>query len=186
VVNQRGEAGQEASARYLAVGTVRRPHGVRGELSIAIDTDRPKSAFRVGRVLTVGDARGRPLDRQLTVERSRPFKDGLLVKFREVETLNAVAEALRGATLLIPESESSPLGQGEVFYHQLVGLRVVVGGEAVGTVREVLELPGAVTLAVQRPGAKELLVPFVRDWIRRLDVAEQTLEIEPPEGLLDL
>jgi 16S rRNA processing protein RimM len=180
------EHGPPREPRYLVVGTVRRPHGVRGELSISLETDRPAEVFRAGRELHLGDRRGRPTTEVLTVEKTRPFKDGLLVTFRELTTLDERAEALRGRTLLIPEAEAVPLGEGEVFHYQLVGLRVLSAGAEVGTIREVLELPGAVTLAVQRPGRKELLVPFVREWIRRLDVAAGVLEIEPPEGLLEL
>jgi 16S rRNA processing protein RimM len=174
------------SPRFLVVGTVRRPHGVRGEVSVAVDTDRPKSIFRAGRVLTVGDTKGRAGTMRLTLERSRPFKDGLLLKFSEFDSLNPQLEALRGATLLMPEAEVPPLGEGEVYYHQLVGLRVMVGADVVGTVAELMELPGAETLLVKRAGKRDLMIPFISEWIRRLDVAEGVIEIDPPEGLLEL
>lgn len=178
--------GPSGATRFLVVGTVRRPHGIRGEVSVSVDTDRPSTVYRAGRVLHVGDAEGRPGAQRLTLEKVRPFKGGMLVKFREIETLDAQVESLRGATLLLPAEEAPPLAEGEVYYHQLVGVRVLAGGREVGSIRAVLELPGSITLAVTRPGARELLIPFVREWIRRLDVAAGELELDPPEGLLEL
>jgi len=168
------------------VATIRRPHGVRGELSLALETDRPRAVFRPGRVLQLGDARGRPLGRALTVSRARPIKDGMLLQAAELAALTPEVEALRGHTLLIPVSEAAPPAENEVFYHELVGSEVWVRGERIGTVREVLEAGGGEMLAVHRPGAGELLVPFVKEMVRRFDAERRVVEIEPPEGLLDL
>jgi 16S rRNA processing protein RimM len=172
--------------RFLVVGTVRKPHGIRGELSVAVETDQAGAVFRAGRVLTLGDARGRPTEEVLTVERARPFKDGMLLKVREYTSRTPALDALRGRSLLIPESEAAPLAEDEVFYHQLVGLRVLANGAEVGKVKEVLELPAGEMLVVRRPGADELLLPFVQSLIRRVDLAEGVLEVEPLPGLLEL
>jgi 16S rRNA processing protein RimM len=122
----------------------------------------------------------------LTVERARPFKGGMLVKVREHGHRTPEVEELRGRTLLIPRAEAAPLDEGEVFQHDLVGLRVESGGEVVGRVREVYDAPSGLMLGVERPGRKELLVPFVKAMVRRLDVAAGVLELEALPGLLDL
>ena len=173
---------------YLVVGTVRKPHGIRGELAVQVDTDRPGTVFRAGRVLLVGDAAGRPDGRSLTVERTRPFKEGLLVKVREHTGLNEAVEALRGAALLIPRDQAAPLDDDEVFYHAVVGMRVdTSAGETVGTVSELYETPGGgFLLGVRPPRGKEILIPFVREMVRRLDREARVVEIEAPPGLLEL
>jgi 16S rRNA processing protein RimM len=173
------------SGELLAVATVRKPHGVRGELQLALDTDRPGAVFRKGRVLQLGDAAGRSLNRALTVELARPFKDGLLVRLAEVADRDA-AELLRGRTLLIPAEEAAPASGDEVPYHLLVGSDVLVGGERIGTVRGVLEAGGGELLAVRRPNKPEVLVPWVREMVRRVDLERREVEIDPPEGLLEL
>lgn len=172
--------------RFLLVGTVRKPHGIRGELFVGAETDRPDVVFRAGRVLTLGDAHGRPTGETLTIERARPFKGGVLLKLEGHSGRDEVIEALRGRPLLIPETEAAALQEDEVFFHDLVGLRVVADGEPVGTVREVLELPASEMLVVRRPDGREAMVPFVRELVRRVDVAAGVLEIAPPEGLLEL
>lgn len=171
--------------RLLVVAVVRKPHGVRGELHLAVETDRPNAVFRKGRVLRLGDPSGRPDGRTVTVEQARPMKDGLLVRLAEHESRETV-EALRGRTMLIAAEEAAPAGADEVPYHQLVGCSVLVAGETVGTVTEVLEVGGGEMLAVRRPKGKELLIPFARDLVRRVDLDRREVEVDPPEGLLDL
>jgi 16S rRNA processing protein RimM len=171
---------------FLAVGTVQKPHGIRGELFVKVETDRPDAVFTVGRVLLLGDAGGKPAGGSLTVERARPFKGGFLLKVVGLASRTAEVEALRGASLLIPAADAAPLEEGEVFFHQLVGMKVVAGDEEVGTVRDVYEAPSGHLLSVARPGKKELMLPFVREMVRRVDVDARELEIDPPAGLLDL
>lgn len=173
-------------AGYLIVGAVQKPHGIKGELFVRLETDRPEEVFRPERALRLGDADGRPTDAVLTVERARPFKGGVLVKPREHATRDADLEALRGRTLLIPREEAPPLDEDEVFVHQLMGLRVEAGGESVGVVREVFEGPAGHLLEVRRPGGGDTLIPFIREIIVRVDPARGVLEIRPPDGLLEL
>ena len=59
-------------AGYLSVATVRRPHGIRGEIVVALETDRPRAVFRPGRELRLGDASGRPVGGSVTVEHPEP------------------------------------------------------------------------------------------------------------------
>lgn len=175
-----------SAGEFLAVGTVRRPHGVRGELLIALETDRPTAVYAAGRLLHLGDPTGRPTGRTLTVERARPFQDGLLLKLVELQGRTPEVEAMRGHSLLIPAAEAAPAAPDEVHYRDLLGMAVVAGGERVGTVRDVMETAGGELLVVQRQGRRELLVPFVREMVREIDREARTLTIEPPEGLLEL
>lgn len=179
-------AERASGARYLSVGVVRKPHGIRGELLIGVETDRPESVFRPGRELHLGSAAGVPTGKRLTIGRVRPFKDGYLVVAKEFPSRNAEMEALRGHTLLIPEAEAAPPAEDEVFYHELAGMRVVVGEAAVGTVREVMETPGGDLLVVKREEGKDLLVPLVREMVAGIDREARVVTIDPPEGLLDL
>jgi 16S rRNA processing protein RimM len=172
---------------YLIVGRIRKPHGVKGELVVGLESDHPERVFTPGRVLLLGDDDARPGTGALTVERARPFKDdGMLLRTRELTTLDAGLELLRGRTLLIPEEEAAPLEDDEIFYHQLIGLMVVVEGKEIGRVRNVFETSAADLLQVIRPGGRELMIPFSGEFVVRWDVEAGVLEMDPPEGLLEL
>jgi 16S rRNA processing protein RimM len=180
-----------AEGDFLIVGAVQKPHGIKGELYVRLETDHPEDVFAAGRVVRVGDAEGRPLERSLTIERARPFKGGLLVKAAEIGPRDphgreSEVDALRGLTLLIPRGEARPLDEDEVFLHQLVGLRVTADEGEVGKVRELYDAPSGLLLVVERKGKGELLIPFVKAMVRRIDVEAGTLELEAPPGLLEL
>lgn len=180
---ERGVGGRDPE--YLVVGTVRKPHGVKGELQVTLDTDRPKQVFRTGRTLALGDRSGRPNGRSVVVQHTRPFKDGLLVQLEGCGDRDA-ADALRETTFLIPVDSAAPAAADEVPYHLLIGSVVIVGEDRVGTVREILEIGGGQLLVIQRPRGKELLVPFVKEMVRSVDRERREVVIEPPEGLLEL
>ena len=170
---------------YLVVATIRKPHGVRGELSLALETDRPNAVFRKGRQLIVGDQRGRPVGSTLTVERVRTIPGGLLLKASEFTGRTAELEALRGRSLLIATTDAAPAGADESHYRDLLGVEVFVGETSLGVVRAITETAAGELLVIPRPGG-ELLIPFVREWIREEDAERKRLVIEPPEGLLEL
>jgi 16S rRNA processing protein RimM len=171
---------------WLTVATVRRPHGVRGELHLALETDRPDAVFRKGRTLELGDAKGKPVGRRFTISRVRPFKDGILLTVEELTSRDSEVEGLRGMSFLIPVTEAAPPAEGEVFYRDLLGCEVVVAGERIGRVKELLPTRGSELLVIGRRGARDLLVPFVAEMVKKIDVERRTVEIDPPEGLLDL
>jgi 16S rRNA processing protein RimM len=176
----------DAEVGYLSVATIRKPHGVRGELAIALETDRPRAVFRPGRVLELGDASGRPIGSRITVQKARPANDGMILKAAEFDGRTPELEGLRGRTLLILADQAAPADEGEVHYRDLVGLRVVSDAKEVGVVREVLETAAGEMLAVLRPDRPELLIPFVAAWIVSIDRESGMLRLALPQGLLEL
>lgn len=170
---------------FLRVGTIRKPHGIQGELFVALESDRPEAVFQPGRVLHLGDASGVG-EGTLTVVRARPFKGGILLRTEEHARRSEALEALRGAVLWVASDRVAPLEEGEYFYHQLIGLRVVDGGRERGRVVDILAAGGQDLLVVERPGQGELWVPFLRAWVARVDLAAGELELCAPAGLWEL
>ena len=173
---------------FLVVGHVRKPHGTRGELLVDSLTDHPGDVFVSGVVLRLGDGAGREPDADqppLRIEGVRPFQNGWLVAFDGVEDRNA-ADRLRGRYLMVERSRLPELAEGELFYHQLLGMQVFTAdGARVGEVSEVYERRPADLLEVRREQGGTVLLPFLAHWVRELDVEGRRLVIDPPEGLLD-
>lgn len=171
---------------YVIVGRVRKVHGLAGEIAVEPITDRPDVVFASGRRVFAGTPAGTigREPRELTVARTRPFKGGLLVTFDEVQTRDD-AEKLRGRFFLVPADELDPLAEGEVYVHELYGMRVELpSGEAVGEVVDVYELPQGLAVDVKRATGKgSVIIPY-RD-ATRVDREARMLVVEPPEGLLD-
>lgn len=173
---------------FLVVGHINKAHGIYGEVFVWPLTDHPEGTFAPGVVLRLaqGDAREPDPDAPpLRVASSRPYKGGVLVTFGGIESRND-ADALRGSYLVRAIAEVEPLEEGEVFYHQLLGIEVfTVEGTRLGTVREVYELSPSDLLEVRGEG-REYMIPFRQEVVVELDVAARRLVVDPPEGLLDL
>ena len=171
----------------LIVGHLNKAHGTKGELFVWPLTDDAEEVFRPGAEMLVGDGEGvgESAAERIRIERSRAFKRGFLLKLEGREDRTSV-EPLAGRYVGMPREALRPLEEGELFYHQLLGMRVeTTAGDAVGTVREVYELAPADMLEVAGTGRSHL-VPLVRDVVREVDVDGGRMVIEPPEGLLDL
>jgi 16S rRNA processing protein RimM len=168
---------------YLIVGRVRRAHGVRGEEVVQIMTEAPDAIFAPGARVVLGDTSGNlgKTAQELHVTQARPFKDGLLVHFREVPDRNA-ADLLRDRYLLVPEDEVDAPAEDEVFLHDLVGLVVEDRGTIVGTVTGYFESPAALLLEVDT-GRGTILVPYRLEFIVAVDLPAKRLVLEAPEGM---
>ena len=173
---------------YLVVGHLNKVHGTKGELFVWPLTDYPGSTFAPGVILYLGDEQGDQPDASrptLVMEAVRPFRRGFLIKVNGVTT-RTEAEHLVGRYIFRPTRELAALEEGELFYHQLLGMRVLTaGGEEVGKIVEVYELAPADLLAVRGPeGTRH--IPFLKSIIQEIDTDAGTMIIDPPEGLLDL
>jgi len=170
---------------YLAVARVRKPHGLKGEVVVWTLTDEPERLLEAGRQLVPVDEAGRAIDSPVVIERSRPYHRQWLVKFRDVED-RTVLESWRQRLFGVPREELTPPEDGEMYLHEVAGTTVLVGGEQVGVAREMIEIPGGLLLAVDLNDGREALVPFRRPIVRRVDRQAREIELDPPEGLLEL
>lgn len=175
------------SDEYYRVGRVRRAHGIRGELVVELLTDEPDVLFASGRRVFAGDRHGDLARdaRELRILRATPFKGGLIVAFEGIPDKTA-ADAWRDRYLLVPESEVSPPNDDELFIHELVGMRIVrTGGQDVGEVIEVFELPQGLVVDVRRPDGTTVMLPFDDHTVTDVDSDARIVTIDPIEGLLD-
>ena len=171
----------------LVVGRVLKAHGVTGEVVVEVRTDDPDARFAPGTALRAKGARDHGEGRGYVVEAVREHGSRLLVRLAGVAERDA-ANALRGSLLVIDSDDLPPIDDPDEYYdHQLEGLRVqTTSGQTVGTVAEVLHTGAGELLAVKRDDADEVLVPFVSAIVTSVSLDDHTVEIDPPDGLLDL
>lgn len=173
---------------YLVVGHLNKAHGTKGELFAWPLTDHPESSFASGVRFHLGDEEGRPVhvpETELAVLDARPFRRGYLVRFRGVDDREA-AERIMGRYLLRPLTDLEPPGEGEFFYHELLGLRAeTLDGRYLGDVQEVYELQPSHMAEVAGP-ERSFLLPLTRAVVSRIDREAGVMVVDPPAGLLDL
>ncbi len=174
-----------------AVGRIRRPHGVRGELAMEALTDEPEAIFASGRRVFQGTHEGALfLDprskqpRELIVKALRPVKDGWLITL-DVVADRTEAEKWNGRHLMVPVEELSAPDDGEVFAHELVGMQLLDADTdaPLGEVVEFYELPQGLLLEFKTASGLAS-VPFVEEFIDEVDREGRVIRVRLPEGLL--
>jgi 16S rRNA processing protein RimM len=175
----------------LTVGRVVKAHGISGEVIVEIRTDDPAARFAPGSTLRAKGSRDDGLERTYVVADAREHGGRLLVRLDGVADRDA-ADALRGSLFVIDSEDLPPIDEPDTYYdHQLEGLQVrTTAGQDVGVVVEVLHTAAGELLAVRRRAEHgsdvgDVLVPFVSAIVTSVSL-DEGVEIDPPEGLLDL
>lgn len=173
------QADNEVGPGFLVVAQVLSAHGVRGELKCRIVTDFPKQRFRRNaEVILRGATR--------TIESARVQGDQVLLKLAGLDDRTA-AETFRGAEVEVPSNAAVHLPRGQFYWHQVIGLRVenAITGAYYGRVTDILET-GANDVYIVRPdsGGRELLIPAIKDVVKRIDPDAGRILIELLPGML--
>jgi 16S rRNA processing protein RimM len=173
----------DAAAPPIVVGRVRKPHGLKGEVSIFPLTDDPEGVFVTGRSLFLLDLRGDVVG-EVAVTHSRVYHRECLVKFAG-HNERATVDDYRGRFLAVRREELPPLEEGEVYLQELVGYAVRdEADEALGLVSAVYDLPQGPTIEVQGP-EREFMLPFRGEYVKQTDRAGRRLVVSVPPGLMD-
>lgn len=195
----------------VLVARIGRPHGLKGEVTVQVHTDRPDQRFTVGAGFVTEPASAGPL----TLRSVRVHRGIWLLGFDEAPDRTA-AEALRGTRLFVARDDTGPSGpddrdadevdgedvdgqydDGEYediddvedgwYEDELLGLEVVTtSGEKVGEVAGLMNRPVQDLLVVRLTSGEEALVPFVEAIVPEVDPEQGRVVIDPPPGLLDL
>jgi len=185
-----------AAGNWVWLARIRRPQGRKGEVLAEILTDFPeKFAERrrvwllpaVGAGASAGAVSAAP--REIELSNHWLHKGGVVLHFAGVDSISA-AEELKGMMVAVPQTERAPLAEDETYIGDLIGcvLVDVAGAEAVtvGEIENVDRSGGAAPLLVVRGARGEVLIPFAKSYLRRIDLEGKRVEMTLPEGLVDL
>lgn len=165
----------------VVVAEVRRPHGLRGEVVLQLLSDTPHR-FEKGSELQLVYPNGER--GELVIDSSRRHKDAVVVRFAGAENRED-AENLRGARLEVSRESVPPSPAGSYYYFELLDCACRDRQEGdLGRVVEIVEDGGGLILKVD-DGERQLMVPFVRAYLKRVDTAAGTIEVDLPEGLVE-
>ncbi len=115
---------------------------------------------------------------------ARGSRDSLLIQMEGIETPDE-ASSYRGAVLYLDKHRLPPLADDQYWHDQIIGMTVyTLDGRKVGTISDILGTGGNDVYVVDTDNG-EVLIPAVRDIIRKVEIGKNRMEIDPLEGLLD-
>jgi 16S rRNA processing protein RimM len=196
-----------AAEQWVWLALIKQTQGRKGEVFADLLTDFPeKFAERKrlwlvseGTTRTTRDSKGpvpeRPEPREVELIAHWLHKGGIVLHFAGVESISD-AEGLIGLAVAIPHEQRAALAEDEAYIGDLIGCTLVdvAGAEPVlvGEIEDVDTTAGPAPLLIVRASAddpkksREILIPFAKSYLRRLDVDGRRVEMALPEGLVDL
>lgn len=164
---------------YITVGKIINTHGLKGELKVMPQTHFADIRFAKGAILYI---KIKDQIEKLIVKTAREHKGMMLVCFEGYEDINQV-ETWKSNMLYIKESQQEALDEDEIYYHELLKMQVETSdGVVLGNVVEILETGAHVVIRIQ--GDNEVLIPYVKRFIKKVDKEENILTVEVLDGML--
>lgn len=167
-------------ADELQVGVITQTHGIRGEVKVFPTTDDAKR-FQKLKQVTLDTGKERLL---LDIEGVKFFKQYVIIKFKGLDSINDVEKYKRGR-LLVSRDHAVKLKKDEYFVADMIGMQVVTeDGAPFGVLKEVLATGANDVYVVSREGEGDVLLPAIRECIRKIDMDRHVMEVHIMDGLL--
>jgi 16S rRNA processing protein RimM len=168
----------EGEPVFLAIGKLRRPHGIQGEILMDVLTDFPERLEK-GVIIYMGD------QHQPLKIRSRRWQNKAMLLAFDGFTDPETAGQFRNEFLYVRADDRPPLPEGEYYHHQLLGLEVIdETGQPLGVLTKILDT-GANDVYIVRPTrGQEILLPAIEQVILDIDLEYKQMRVHILPGLI--
>lgn len=161
----------------IRIGKIKGPWGRVGELEVKSYSPFPERFSKLKEIFIGGDS--------YKIEKIRYFSKKIVMKLEGI-TSRETAMRFRSAEMEIPEEEIYLLPKDYFYLHDLKGCLVFLkDGKELGIVDSIWEI-GESTLLIVSGEKGEILIPFAKSICYLLDIEGRRIEIDPPDGLIDL
>ncbi|AGB19078.1 ribosome maturation factor RimM [Thermoanaerobacterium thermosaccharolyticum] len=163
---------------YLSVGKITSAYGVNGEVKVFPLTDHLDRFYDLDYVY-IFEETGKT---SLNVETVRFIKNLVIVKFKEINDRNE-AEKLKGKLIKITRDNAVKLDDDEYFIKDLLNMKVYTDDQKeLGILKDVLKT-GANDVYVVKTDERDILIPAIKDVIKKVDIKERKMTVHLLEGL---
>ena len=164
------------------LGKIVSKYSFKGEVLVKLDTDDPEIYEKMESVFI---SLGNNLI-PFFIDRCRLHKSNLLrIDFEEVKT-ESDADRIMGSALYLPMTMLPKLTGDKFYFHEIIGFTMMdaVHGD-IGIIQSVNDTTAQALFEVLK-GEKQLLIPLNDEIITKVDRENKVIEVNPPEGLVDL
>lgn len=166
---------------FLQVGAIANTHGIAGEVKIYSMTD-DIMRFKKLKEVYLDTGKERML---LHVVSCKFVKNQPVLKFREFANINEI-EPYKRCGLFVSRDQAVPLGKDEYYIADLIGLKVLrEDGGYLGELTDVLQTGANDVYVVKMEDGREVLLPVIRDCIKKVDLEQGEILVHLMKGLLD-
>jgi 16S rRNA processing protein RimM len=191
----------QSTPAWIILAHLLRPQGRKGELLSELYTDFPERFGEHLRVFLAPSGFSCPESEARRVEVLAFWlpvgknEGRVVLQFAGIETISD-AESIAGLDVLVPREERLPLEDDSTYISELIGCTVFDGAVAVGVVEDVqfattpdgsrrLE-DAAPLLAVASSDGDEILIPFAKAFVVKVDTEAKRIDMTLPAGLVEI
>ena len=169
--------------KLLTLGKIIKTKGLDGTFKVNSSTDFADERYQKGNKVYIEDIRTKEL-KEVTVRRYY-FDQGFdYVAFEEIPTIDE-ATPLVNSLILVDKDSLPPLEDDEYYFDDLEGCKVTIKGNHIGKVSKVEDYNGRRSLRVTLSNKKQILIPFVDQFIKEVNIGKKSIEVELIEGMIE-
>jgi 16S rRNA processing protein RimM len=163
------------------LGKITKTHGLKGEVILWLDVDFPEDYEDLESIFL--EERGELVP--YFIETYRLSGNRAIVLFEDIDTFEK-AEALINLQAFLPLEELAELDENQFYYHEIIGFQIIDKNlGSLGTVQIVHSMQAQDLLVMDYKG-KEVLIPVIDEIILEADKTAKILNVNLPEGLLEV
>ena len=167
---------------FYYLGKIIKTYGNKGHVMVTLDVDDPSAYLNIESVFL--DLQGERIPffiEELELKHNKKA----IIRFQDVNSIED-AEIYSGLEMYLPVSQLPPLSDDQFYFHEVKGFTVIDANHGkIGTIEDIIELPHQSLFQI-RFGEKEILIPVVDQVILKVDRENHVLEIDAPEGLIEI
>lgn len=150
-------------------------HGLNGEVKIFPYTDDLNGFKDYNEIYIDGE--------ELEIISQKIASKFIVLKLKGFDYIDDV-KRLIDKDVFIDKAKMPSLDEGEYYIHELIAMEVYSEADKfIGTVKDVMETSANHVLVVDHDG-KEALIPFVKAFIKELDLKHRKIKVKLIEGIL--
>jgi 16S rRNA processing protein RimM len=177
--------------KLISIGKITKAIGLKGYVKVLVLTDFPERYSSLKNARLFSDKEDLVLTNKHTGTDEFIIKDVIFerdfvkILFEGYEDVNLTGPLL-GNSIVIEENERMELEEGKYYFYELIGMEIISEGKPVGKL-ESIENYGAQDILKIRmiEGNKEALIPFIDDFVKKVDTKERKIYIEAIDGMLN-
>ena len=161
------------------IGYVVKPHGIKGEVKVQPISPDPDRFYQLKKVFLRMN-----VIQAYSIQKTRISNRFVFLKLSGVDSRND-AEILRDCEILIEKEDLIDLPSDSYFIHDLIGCEMITEEDKiVGNVVDILQMASNDVYVVNDDSGKEILVPAIKDVIKKIDIKRKKIRIHLFEGII--
>ena len=165
--------------RFFTIGKIVNTQGLKGEVRIVPTTDNKDLFQSLDKLLIEKNSS----QVTLLIEKVRFHKQFVIMKFKGIDDINE-AEKYKDSVIKILENELVPLDENEYFVRDLYDLEVyTLENEFLCVLKDIILTGANDVYVIKKEGENDLLIPAIKQCIKKVDIENKTMLVELLEGL---